>query len=378
MNKLTWFVVAVLVLVGGWLLLNNQTSQPTETGPIKIGVIGPFTGDAAVYGEPMQKTLQLAFDEINAAGGINGRQVEPIFEDGKCDGNPAVSAAQKLVNVDGVQAIIGGFCSGETIPSVPVAEAGKVVLFSPSASSPALTGISPFFFRNYPSDSKQGEVLADVANKKGYKNIAFITEQTDYATGLYSSFKASFEALGGETTSEEFQTSNTDFRSTVTKIKAQKPDAVFLSTQTPQAAERIMKQMTELGYKPQLFVSDVTMGEQELLMKNKDLLEGAIGAEFVPDQNNAKLKALKEAYKSTFDKDMPYVGYMSTVYDALYTLVDGMKAVGNNGEKLAAWSRTISNWQGASGSTTIGPDGDRVSGHKAEIVKDGKVEPLSL
>src|SRR6185295_5889904 len=103
-------------------------------------------------------------------------------------------------------------------PSVPIAAAGKVVLFSPSASSPALTGISPYFFRNYPSDAKQGEVLADVAQKKGYKTIAFITEQTDYATGLYNSFKGSYEATGGKTTNDEFPTSNTDFRSTITKI----------------------------------------------------------------------------------------------------------------------------------------------------------------
>src|SRR3989344_1606763 len=379
MNKIVGIVVVIAVLVGLLWLVQGSASTPAATeGPIQLGVIAPLTGDGAIYGEPMKNVLELAVEEINAAGGVKGMNVELIIEDGKCDGTGGASAAQKLVNVDQVQAVIGGFCSGETIPSVPIAAQGKVVLFSPSASSPALTGIDPYFFRNYPSDSKQGEVLADVANKEVYKNIAFIQEQTDYATGLYNSFKTSFEALGGKTTNESFPTANTDFRSTITKVKSQKPDAVFLSTQTPQAAERILKQMSELGYKPQLFVSDVTMGEPELLMKNKALLEGAIGAEFVPDQSNAKLAALMTKYKEKYGKDMPYIGYMSTTYDAAYAIVDGIKAVGYSGEKLAAWSRTIANWEGASGSTTIGPDGDRVSGHKAEIVKDGKAELLTM
>ena len=377
MNKIWWVLVAVIIVgLGWWALGNKGGSTVSETGPIKIGVIGPFTGDAAVYGEPMRNTIQLAVDEINANGGIGERQVEVIFEDGKCDGTAGASAAQKLVNVDKVQSIIGGFCSGETIPSVPIAAEGKVVLLSPSASSPALTDISAYFFRDYPSDAKEGQVLAAVANQKGYKTMAFIQEQTDYAAGLYGSFDKSFTALGGKTTNEQFPTSNTDFRSTLTKIKAQKPDALFIDTQTPAAADRILKQMSELGWKPQIFVSDVTMGDPDTLSKDKALLEGAIGAEFVPNATDPKLAKLLQDYKTKFNKDMPYVGYMACTYDAVYVLKDGIATVGNSGEKLAAWSRTIQNWAGASGLITIGSNGDRVSGHQAEVVKNGKTELL--
>jgi branched-chain amino acid transport system substrate-binding protein len=247
-------------------------------------------------------------------------------------------------------------------------------MLSPSASSPDLTGISPFFFRDYPSDAKQGEVLAKLANAKGYKTVAFIQEQTDYATGLYKAFDSNFKTLGGATTNESFPSSATDFRSIITKIKSQKPDAVFIDTQTPQAAARVLKQMRELTYKPQLFVSDVTMGDPATLIANKDLLEGTYGAEFVPDMTNTKLKAMLDAYKTKYQKDMPYVGYMSCAYDAVYLLKDGITQVGESGEKLAAWSRTISGWAGASGSVTIGQDGDRVSGHVAEMVHDGKTQ----
>src|SRR4051812_38203363 len=110
--KMMWSVVGVVVVIGlvWWGMAKNNASASV----IKIGAIGPFTGDAAVYGQPMQNTIKLAVDQLNAAGGINGKQIEMVYEDGKCDGQDGASAAQKLVNVDGVQSIIGGFCSGET------------------------------------------------------------------------------------------------------------------------------------------------------------------------------------------------------------------------------------------------------------------------
>jgi branched-chain amino acid transport system substrate-binding protein len=373
-----WGIVILIVIVlGGWWLLATQgTPTATETGPIKIGVIGPFTGDAAVYGEPLRNTVDLAVGEINAAGGINNRQVEAIFEDGKCTGPTAASAAQKLINVDKVQAIIGGFCSGETLAVVPIAEAAKVLVFSPSASSPALTGVSPYFFRDYPSDATQGIVLANVANSKGWKTVAFLQEQTDYGVGLYKAFDTQFTSVGGKTTNDAFPTDTNDFRSLLTKIKGQKPDALFLDTQTPSAADRILKQLKDSGWKPQIFVSDVTMGDPATLTADAVLLEGAIGAEFVPDANDPKFKHMVDSYKAKYNVEMPYQGYMACAYDAVNILKDGIMAVGYNGEKLATWSRTIQNWMGASGSVSIEQSGDRTSGHKAEVVKGGKVQPL--
>ncbi len=380
MNKITLWVVGIIVVVlGAWVLVsgNNAKGGDTGTGPIKIGVMAPLTGDAASYGEPTRKTLQLAADEINAAGGINGRQIELVIEDSKCDSATAVNAAHKLIDTDGVQSIIGGFCSGETIPSVPIAAQAKVLLFSGSASSPALTNASPYFFRDYPSDAAQGKVLADVAyTKKNWKKVAVLQEQTDYAAGVFGSFDAAFKALGGTNVKEEFPSNATDFRSTLTKLKAEKPDALFIDTQTPAASQRILKQLAELGWKPTLILNDVTGGDPDTLSKFSSQVEGAVTAEFLPDETNAKLQTLIAAYKTKYGEDMPYHGYMACEYDALYALKDGIASVGNDGEKLAAWSRTIKDWPGASGSITIGADGDRVSGHSAEIIQGGKKAPL--
>lgn len=372
-----WLVVLILI-VGGLILYGSKSGgdkKAVSKEPIKIGVIAPLTGDGAVYGEPARNVYQLAVDEINTAGGINGQPIALVIEDGKCNGKDGTNAAQKLINVDNVQVIIGGICSGETIPSASVAQEKKVVLFSPGASSPDLTNISPYFFRNYPSDASQGKTIAEVANGKGWKKVAFLQEQTDYALGIFKAFSARFEELGGTVLKEEAPTTTTDFRSILTKLKAAKADAIFVDTQTPAVSEKIFKQIQDLKWKPQIIVNDVTGGNPSTVTAYKDLLEGALTAEFIADSNNPKFTKLLADYKAKYGVDLPYgTSYGTTEYDAIYMVRDALLVSGNNGEKIAAWSRTVKDWDGASGKVTIKADGDRDGGHTAEIIKGGKTE----
>lgn len=350
-------------------------SAPTETGPIKIGVIAPMTGDAAAYGEPMANVLRMAVEEVNATGGVDGRLMELIVEDGKCSGASGTSAAQKLVNVDGVKAIIGGFCSGETIPAVPIVAAAKVVMVSGGASSPDLTGISPYFFRTNPSDSAQGKVLAQIAyNDKGWRKVAFLQEQTDYALGIYKAFNEEFVRLGGSTTNESFASNVTDVRGVITKAKATNPDALFISAQTPAVVSRVLTQVSQSNWKPALMVNDVVPGDPELLKNSSALLEGALTAEFGTNPQNPKFQTLVNNYKAKYGSEPPFQSYAQTMYDAVYLLKEGLAKAGEDGEKLAQWSRTIKNWDGASGKITILESGDRDSGHTMKVIRGGKVE----
>ena len=118
---------------------NDTAKEEASNEPIKIGFIGPLTGDAAVYGEPVENVTKLAVKEINASGGINGRPLEVIYEDSLCDGKGAATAMQKLANVDKLEFVIGGFCSSESLGAAPIANEHKIVLFSPGSSSAALT-----------------------------------------------------------------------------------------------------------------------------------------------------------------------------------------------------------------------------------------------
>jgi branched-chain amino acid transport system substrate-binding protein len=220
--------------------------------------------------------------------------------------------------------------------------------------------------------------MADVAyNKEGWRKIIVLQEQTDYALGIYGAFSSNFAALGGLTTKEEFATSATDFRTQLTKIKGENPDALFIDAQTPASADRVLKQIQDLNWKPHIILSDVVPADVATMSQFKNLLSGAFAGEFGIDPSNAKFQHLSDVYKQKFNIDLPFASYGQTEYDAVYLVRDALAANGYNGTSIADWLRHVTNWDGASGKVTIGSDGDRVGGHKAETVFDGKLQPIT-
>ncbi|MEN9405658.1 MAG: hypothetical protein RLY47_617 [Candidatus Parcubacteria bacterium] len=374
-TSVKWVLGIIVLALIVWVGMSMSDTAPTETGPIKVGFIAPLTGDAAVYGEPIRNVTKIAVDEINAAGGIDGRMLEVIYEDGKCNGSDAVSAAQKLINIDGVKIIIGGFCSSESLAVEPITTAAGVFLISAGSSSPDLTGISDFFARTCPSDTAQGEALADIArNDKKWAKVAVIQEQTDYAMGLYNSFNKSFTALGGTTIREELPSTQTDFRTPLTKLKSENPDALFLSVQTVAMGQKIIQQLQDLGWDVPLFISDSVLGDTETIAKNAVQLEGVIGVEFSVDPTNEKFKKLIAKYQELYGTEMPYQSYGQTEYDVVYLIADAITSVGYDADKVSDWVLGIKGWNGASGSVTIGENGDRVGGGTAKVIHNGKTE----
>ena len=161
---------------------SDQNIQQTKTtqfqGSYKIGVMFPLTGDAAIYGMPAQMSAKIAVEEINSKGGVNGRKLELIYEDSKCNPKDGNAAAQKLVNIDKVKVIIGGYCSGETLGAAPITESNEVILISPSSSSPDITKAGDFVFRLAPSDAFAGVVASDYAfNEMKSKKAAKFQKQ---------------------------------------------------------------------------------------------------------------------------------------------------------------------------------------------------------
>ncbi|HEY4475656.1 MAG TPA: ABC transporter substrate-binding protein, partial [Candidatus Paceibacterota bacterium] len=146
---IVWIIVLAVIIWGGYSIANrggsnveNKTAGgqvDSGTGPIKLGVIQGLTGDIASIGMGEVRAIQVALAEINKNGGINGRQLEIVTEDGKCDPQAGGTAAQKLVSIDKVMVIIGGTCSGETLAAATITEPAKVILISSSATSPKIT-----------------------------------------------------------------------------------------------------------------------------------------------------------------------------------------------------------------------------------------------
>ena len=247
-NKKLWIVgiivVAILIIIGV-----SSNKGPKETGPIKIGFVAPLTGDVAGIGQNMKAATELAISEINKNGGINGRLITLIAEDGKCDGKEAVTAVTKLINIDKVPVIIGGACSSETVAPAPIAEKAKVVMLSPLSSNPSITTAGDYIFRNYASDSFQGVKAAEFAvNTLKSKNIAVLSCMSDWCQGLQQEFKNKAVSLGAKIAVEEkYDDKNTnDLKTQLAKIKAANPDLVYFVGYTDGTIIGL-KQAKELG-----------------------------------------------------------------------------------------------------------------------------------
>lgn len=350
-----------------------STQEPSDDDTVKIGGILPLTGDGAAYGEPMQKVAQIALDEINAAGGVNGKKLEIIWEDGKCNGNDASVAANKLINVDKVKAIYGGFCSSETLAVAPIAEAAKVVVLSPASSSPDITNAGEYIFRNYPSDATQGKVLAEGAKDNGFKKVGVLAEQNDYTLGIQKVFESKFKELGGEVVVATYLPDDSDFRTSLLKLKSDGVDALLVDPQTPAKADLIFKQLEEMDWQVKLMGNDVVAGYQDLISKYSKLVEGMIVAEFTYDKENPAFKKLSDKFKEVAGKDLPYGTYATTCYDAVYILKEALAAVGNDADAIKGHLEGINDREGLGGTLNFDENGDPKAGHSLEVVKDGKV-----
>ena len=209
---------------------------------IKIGFMGPLSGDAASYGHGIKRGVELALKDSEL------ENVEVIYEDTKCDGKEAVSAASKLINVDGVVAIIGEVCSGATLAAAPIAQQAGVVMVSASSTSPQITESGDYIFRTIPSDILQGEFAAKLMFENNVTNISILYGNEEYGLGFKEVLKKSMEELGGTVLAEEsFERGAVDLRTQLTKLRAKRPQAIFIVSNSPDSAVAALKQIKQLG-----------------------------------------------------------------------------------------------------------------------------------
>ncbi len=356
-RRIIGILVGIGIVVGGAWLVYNNSNTPPETGPIKIGFIAPLTGDAAAYGEPIQRGVQLAVKQINDAGGVKGQPLEVIYEDGKCTGTDSASAAQKLINVDEVKYIIGGVCSSESFSIVPIAEAAKVLEISPGSSAPKLAGISPYFVRNNPNDNLTGATLIDHLAKT-HKKVAIISERTEFAQGIKSVMLAEAQTKGMEIViSEDYDAETSDFRTILAKVKQENPDIVIVNPQTSANLIRIAQQARQLGITTQLACPGPFNDAAAL---QASVLDGTIFA-IAPGLSEAgKGPAFIADYKATYDSEPAYAFYAGAAYDDVYLIMQAIEAVGNDSTKVANYMRTFGSFEGTIGTYSFGQDGDLV------------------
>ena len=226
--SLTAIVLVLLVAVIG-------CQQAPKT--LKVAVLAPLSGPVPTFGVSTRDGALLAINEWNAKGGVLGMKITPVVEDSQCTPDPAVNAANKVINQDKVHYIIGEVCSKASIPISEIANAAKVIQISPTSTNTSVTvdkngATKAYIFRACFIDPFQGKVGATFAVNSLKAKTAFIMfdQSNDYVKGLAEAFEATFTQLGGKIVGKESYdgAKDTDFSAILTKVKVAKPDVVYL------------------------------------------------------------------------------------------------------------------------------------------------------
>ena len=350
--------------------VSTATPDPADMKePFRIGVMESLTGPGETYGTVSNQAKQMAVDEINAAGGINGRMIELVVEDSKCNAQDAITAYNKLTDVDGVKIILGTSCSGAMLGAAPLAEKEGVILFSGLATNPDIAEAGDYIFRTSMSDAQLGIDTGNVLWADGIRNLATITEATDYAEGVRRTSVAQFEKRGGTVVGEERYASDvTDFRTQLTKLLSAEPDALHVAAQSEFTGGTIVKQVRELGYEGPIYSEIVVIGTTALEIAG-DAATGmkAISAELDPANNIAQdvLANFRAKYEYV---TLPW--YLGSAYDDVYITAECLKQTDNDqdadGMKDCLYNIT---WSGAIGDNYSFDDKGEVVGLSNAVVQ---------
>lgn len=353
MKKYIWVTIAVVAIAIVLVLINKREKDE----PIRLGFIGALSGDIASLGDEAKNATTLAVEQVKNS---TGREFQIIFEDGKCSGKDAVSAAQKLINVDKVKAILGGTCSSETLAAIPFTEKSGVVLLTSWALNPDITKNNEYVFRNVPSDSQGAKIVANLAYDNGVRKVAMVSENTDYAKGFDDVFTSTFQSLGGQVIiDEKYNTDSSALKATVTKITNAVSDAIVVNAQGTNAGI-VAKTLSDLKNRKPLY-GNIYFVDANVLKNYGQYLEGAYTSEPADlDKTNPIIAEFIEAYKERFGSEPQYLFWSAASYDAVNLISEAIKAVGNDGNKIKDYLYGLKSFDGVLGTYSFDKQGDVV------------------
>ena len=354
-SPIRFILLALPVLL---LLACGSDSTATTTGesstdstePFVIGALDSLTGVGETYGVPSSQSKLLAMEEINAAGGVNGRMLKLIIEDSKCNAQDAITAYNKLTDVEGVKIILGATCSGGMLGVAPLAEKEGVVLLSPTATSPDITNSGDYIFRTAISSLLVGTDIGNSLWVDGMRRIVTLTESTDYVEGVRRTAVSRFEELGGTVAAAESYSSDIiDFRSQLTKLINEEPDAMLIAAQGEASGGTVIKQARELGYDGPIYSEIVPTGTEALNIAG----EAATGLRAVvpnPDLDTSVGRDFLADYKSRYDGFAPWPWFQGSAYDDVHIAAECLRQT-NDDQDADGFRDCLYNltWSGAIG-----------------------------
>lgn len=345
-------LTAVLALAAGVL-----AAEPIKIGSVLRLSIG------AEHGIPAKRGVQMAVDEVNAAGGIQGRKVVVIFEDEKDSPTAAVNAVQKLINVDKVQALVGPMTSGGTLAAFKSADEAKVVFITPTATSPKISGASPYLYRGCTRIDAQSAVMTQyIAEKLKPKTVAILFSNEPYGKGCAEVFSKDFEAKGIKVVAtESFMRGSRDFKAQLTNIKAANPDILFIPGYTPETAPAAA-QARSLGLNQKIIGVYGDMDPEYAKLAGKAAEGHLINGEYDENYDTPKNKKFRESYyqQAAAAKEPVNIMFAALTYDATSLILAGMAKYGPTSEGVKKFLDEVKDFDGVTGKLSFNETRDVV------------------
>jgi branched-chain amino acid transport system substrate-binding protein len=364
---------------------------PSAEGPLKIGLLLAYTGDLSDFGPAHENAAKLAVKEINDAGGVLGKPIEVVTGDTGTDPSQGVSEATRLVNVEGVSAILGALASGVTLPvAESVTGPDHVLQISEASTSPALTDANDndYLFRTTISDAAQGVVLAQLAEQQGLKSVCTMYINNAYGQGLSEIFAQNFEKAGGTVTAQvPHESEQATYASELGQCTAGSPEALA-AIAYPESAGVFLREAVESGDVGTFLFVDGTKSVDMFDTLGWDNFDGMVGT--APSSLDvAAGTAFEDAYTAEYGSTPP-LPFMREIYDAVYLVAlaaekagstdpteirDALREIANPpGEMVSpgsdGWATAVNligdnqdiNYEGASGPVDLDGNGDVLIG----------------
>jgi len=366
-------VAMLLSACGGGLLGNDDDSGAASDGPILLGMITPLSGSSAAIGPYMKNGAQLAIDEINAKGGVDGRKLELRVEDGACDAKTATAAANKLVTQK-ISVSVGGYCSGATLPTLPIFDKAGVPMLIPAANSNELVAQKlPKVFLINGTGTQQADAAMKYMTKVGAKKVALMDDNTSYSKDIADLTAKLLGSGQGPTLAgrDSVTPGESDYSANVNTVLKTNPDFIYW-TGYYQEGGLIIRQLRQAGYKGQVMVADGSVDGKLAEIAGGTNAEGVTATMTQTPDTIPGAETWISDYKAKFNAEPG--PYSTQSYDAVRVAAEAItKAGGTDGDAVTKALEAIDGFQIFSGPLKFTPEHTLSSGGFLILeVKDGK------
>ncbi|MEI7960797.1 MAG: penicillin-binding protein activator [archaeon] len=367
----------ILLVIFGVLVFFTQTSPNAKFGlqneKIKIGVVAPFSGNSAWFGQFIRNGVELAVDKLTSE---EKSSLEIIWEDDKCESISAISAVQKLIFVDGVKYVIGPLCNESVIPTEKLFEENKVISLTAGQPNNKIANMGKYHFAYLPEIQYVMKQLAQYAYSKWDRKIAILYIKGDYGYENYFYFKKYFTELGGEVVAEELTNiDSTDAKIQLTKIKSANPDSILLATHGASLINALT-QMEVLGLNKIDRYGINAFETPQVLASVPDLAEGVV----YPTPADSSMPNSVNEYSANYMKKYGVVKdiYSANAFDSFNILYSAIKFCSKDSDCVLTKISTIKNYAGANGILNIDERGvGYYPKYTLKTVKDGNFVTLN-